>query len=84
VLDAKGKIVYVNPALEKMLDVAHAGLLGSDATQQKYLRRMERRCRRKSLLARARSRSGGRCITSRRPDEGKWPRCLDGYEAPCP
>jgi two-component system CheB/CheR fusion protein len=38
VLDAKGKIVYVNPALEKMLDVARAGLLGSDATQQKYLR----------------------------------------------
>jgi PAS domain S-box-containing protein len=38
VLDAKGKIVYVNPALEKMLDVARTGLLGSDATQQKYLR----------------------------------------------
>jgi PAS domain S-box-containing protein len=38
VLDAKGKIVYVNPALEKMLELAPAGLLGSDATQQKCLR----------------------------------------------
>ncbi|MGD0307923.1 MAG: chemotaxis protein CheB [Acidobacteriota bacterium] len=38
VLDAKGKIVYVNPALERMLDVTRAGLLGSDATRQKYLR----------------------------------------------
>jgi two-component system CheB/CheR fusion protein len=38
VLDAKGKIVYVNPALERMLDVTPAGLLGSDATLQKYLR----------------------------------------------
>jgi two-component system CheB/CheR fusion protein len=38
VLDAKGKIVYVNPALERMLDVTRAPLIGSDATQQKYLR----------------------------------------------
>jgi two-component system CheB/CheR fusion protein len=38
VLDAKGKIVYVNPALERMLDVTRAGLLGSDDTRQKYLR----------------------------------------------
>jgi len=38
VLDAKGKIVYANPALETMLDVTRAGLLGSDAARQKCLR----------------------------------------------
>jgi two-component system CheB/CheR fusion protein len=38
VLDAQGKIVYVNAALERMLEVTRAGLLGSDATRQKYVR----------------------------------------------
>ena len=38
VLDAKGKIVYVNPALETMLDVTRAGLLGGDATRHRFLR----------------------------------------------
>jgi len=65
VLDAKGKIVYVNPALERMLGVTRAGLLVAMPRGRSISDRMERRCRRKSLLARGRSRSGGRCLTSK-------------------
>jgi two-component system CheB/CheR fusion protein len=38
VLDAQGRIVYVNPALEKLLDISHAGLMGGDSTRFVYLK----------------------------------------------
>ncbi|MBI5602886.1 MAG: PAS domain-containing protein [Deltaproteobacteria bacterium] len=38
VLDGEGRIVYVNPALEKMLDVPRADLLRKDYRQQEFLR----------------------------------------------
>ncbi|MBI5603544.1 MAG: DUF745 domain-containing protein [Deltaproteobacteria bacterium] len=38
VLDDEGRIVYVNPALEKMLEVPRADLLRKDYQRQKFLR----------------------------------------------
>jgi two-component system, chemotaxis family, CheB/CheR fusion protein len=38
VLDAEGRIVYVNPALEKILDISHEGLLGGDYPRPVFLR----------------------------------------------